>query len=145
MIFLYTIVLMLLAALKFLIDRRASMLARRYSRVAGTVDQMLHEPIFKEGNSGRFNPCALAQRQFLLGSLVYKKERLEARYSRWQSAADRLTRTIERLRNWKGKKLPYTLGALDVWLGLYLLDYLGMGQYLSARQVIQVVAAWLGV
>ena len=78
MIFLYTFVLIVLGAIKFLIDRRAAFLAWRYSRLAGAVDKLVTEPVCKDGNSGKFNPCQVARRQYLLGFLVQKKERLEA-------------------------------------------------------------------
>lgn len=137
MIFLYTILLVALGALKFLIQRRSAWLARRYSRLADAVDKLVRQPVFKDGNSSRFNACEVARRQYLLGALVQKKERLEAKHYAWQAGADRLARGIERLRGWKGKKLPYTLGALDVWLTLYLIDYFGVARYVGTGQVLQ--------
>jgi hypothetical protein len=50
MIFLYTLVLIALGAIKFLIDRRA-----------GLLDQLVREPVYKDGNSSRFNPCQVAR------------------------------------------------------------------------------------
>jgi hypothetical protein len=141
MIFLYSLLLILLGAIKFLVDRRAAFLSWRYARASSAVDGMLREPIFKEGNSNKANPCKIAQRQFLLGLMVQKKERLEAKHFTWSSWSDRLGRFIDRLRNWKGKKLPYTLGALDVWLLLYLIDHLGVSEHVSARKVIDAAAA----
>jgi len=59
------------------------------------------------------------------------------------SSSERFTGWLATVRAWKGRKLPYTLGALDVWLLLYFIDYqLGAGEYLSARQVIEHVTAW---
>jgi hypothetical protein len=144
MIFLYTLLLLLLATVKFLFQRRAAYLAWRYTRATMGVEKLLHEPLFKEGNSGRINQAKAAQRQYLLGRLVQKKERLEAKHFVWQSLSDKLARALDRLRNWKGKKLPYTLGALDVWLFLYLIDYLGMSAYVSPRNLVQLVTTWLG-
>jgi hypothetical protein len=144
MIFLYTLVLIALGAIKFLIDRRAGLLAWRYSRLARTVDQLVREPVFKDGNSSRFNPCQAARRQYLLGYMVQKKERLEAKHYAWQNRSDKLARALNRLRGWKGKKLPYTLGAVDVWLFLYLVDYLDVDGCIRVRQTLEALGAMLG-
>jgi hypothetical protein len=143
MIFLYTLLLVALGALKFLIELRSAFLARRYSRLAGAVDKLAREPILRDGNNNRFNPCEIARRQYLLGSLVQKKERLEARHYRWQHLADKLSRAVSRLRSWKGRKLPYTLGALDVWLTLYLVDYFGAADYVNAGNVLHLLGSLL--
>ena len=145
MIFLYTFLLILLAAVKFLCQRRARYLAWRYSRATLCVEKLLHEPQFREGNSSKvINQAKAAQRQYLLGLLVQKKERLAAKHFVWQNLCDKLGRAIDRLRHWKGKKLPCTLGALDVWLFLYLIDYFGVSAYVSPRHLVQLVSTWLG-
>jgi len=69
---------------------------------------------------------------------------LEGKHLAWQDLCDKLGRAIDRLRHWKGKKLPYTLGALDVWLFLYLIDYFGVSAYVSPRHLVQLVSTWLG-
>ena len=143
MIFLYTFLLLILAAVKFLFQRRAAYLAWRYSRATLGVEKLLHDPLFREGNSNRVNQARAAQRQYLLGQLVQKKERLEIKNYFWQNMSDKLARALDRLRNWKGKKLPYTLGALDVWLLFYLLDQFGVADYVSPRNLFQLVSTWL--
>jgi hypothetical protein len=143
MIFLYTFVLVVLATVKFLFQRRAAFLARRYSRATLDVEKLLQEPLYKEGNSSRVNQAKAAQRHYLLGHLVQKKERLESKHYFWQNLSDKLGRTLEKVRNWKGKKLPYTLGALDVWLLLCLLDQFGVADYLNPRNLFQLVSSWL--
>jgi hypothetical protein len=143
MIFLYTFLLLVLAAVKFLFQRRAAYLAWRYSRATLGVEKLLHDPLFREGNSNRVNQARAAQRQYLLGQLVQKKERLESKNYFWQNMSDKLARALDKLRNWKGKKLPYTLGALDVWLLFYLLDQFGVADYVSPRNLFQLVSTWL--
>jgi hypothetical protein len=143
MIFLYTFLLLVLAAVKFLFQRRAAYLAWRYSRATLGVEKLLHDPLLREGNSNRVNQARAAQRQYLLGQLVQKKERLEIKNYFWQNMSDKLARALDRLRNWKGKKLPYTLGALDVWLLFYLLDQFGVADYVSPRNLFQLVSTWL--
>ena len=48
---------------------------------------------------------------------------------------------MTRVRNWKGKKLPYTFGVVDVWFLLSLIDYLGVGAYLSPRYLVQLATS----
>src|SRR5260370_40084318 len=144
LISLSTFLLLVLATITFLCERRAAYLAWRYSRATLGVEKLLHHPCFKEGNSSKVNQAKAAQRQYLLGLLVQKKEWLEAKHFSWQNLSDKLARTLDRLRHWKGKKLPYTLGALDIWLFLYLIDQFGVSAYVSPKNLVQLVMAWLG-
>jgi hypothetical protein len=36
------------------------------------------------------------------------------------------------------------MGALDVSGALYLIDYFGVGQYLSIHNLVQMLASWIG-
>jgi len=141
MIFLYTSLLLLLGAAKLLVGYRAASLARKHAKAARAADQYLRAPLFKEGNSGRPDPGQAAKRQYLLGLLVQKRDRLEDKHYTWQAVAEKLGRSTNRIRGWRGKKLPYTFGVVDVWLVLYLVDYFGAGEYLSARRVAQLVTS----
>jgi hypothetical protein len=143
MIFLYTFLLLFLAAVKFLFQRRAAYLAWRFSRATLGVEKLIQEPPGKESNSSWGRQAKTAQRQYLLGLLVQKEERLEAKYFFWQNLSDKLARGLDKVRNWKGKKLPYTLGALDVWLLFYLLDQFGVADYVNPRNLFQLVSTWL--
>jgi hypothetical protein len=46
------------------------------------------------------------------------------------------------VRHWKGRKLPYTFGVLDVAAVLCLIDYLGVGQVVSVGNLLTVLRAW---
>jgi hypothetical protein len=137
MILLYTLMLFLLSAIKRLIALRARTLERKYIRTAALVDQAAVE--HKPGNSSKVDPCANAKWLVHLGQLVEKRDRVEAKYFSWQNWADRFAGWVGALRDWKGKKLPYTMGAVDVWMILCLVDHFGVGQYLSATALIQFV------
>jgi hypothetical protein len=141
MIFLYTSLLLLLGTVKLLIGRRVAALERKYVRVTKAADDFLRQPLLKEGNSNRSDPYQVAKRQYLLGLLVQKRDRLEAKHDGWQTLAERFEKVVAAVRDWKGKKLPYTFGVLDVSLLLYAIDWLGVGEYLSARSVVQYVTA----
>ena len=142
MIFLYTAVLVVLAIARFLVQRRAAALERKYTRVAAQTETLVRQPLLKEGNSARYDPYQTAKRQYQLGQLVQQRDRVEARYTLWQGRADRLGRLLKGWREWKGKKLPYTCGVLDVALVLFALDWLGFGQYLNAHVLFDWARSW---
>jgi hypothetical protein len=144
MIFLYTLLLLLVAALKVVISRRAAGLERKYSKVAGAVLKQANQPAYKMGNGGKIDVGASAKRMLDLGLLVRKRDVLESKCIAWRSRADAVGRIVTALRTWKGQKLPYTLGALDVWLVLYLIDHFGIGDIVGPRQALDTVLAWLG-
>jgi hypothetical protein len=143
MVFLYTVLLAILGLIKVMVARRAASLEKRYIRVAGEVGKRAQEAGLKPGNGTPRDDlmAQYAKRQFELGLLVSKRDRLEAKHFHWQSWADRLSRMVDGVRNWKGKKLPYTLGAMDIWLAMSLVDYLGMGQVISVQRAVETVSA----
>lgn len=143
MIFLYTLLVVLLGTAHFLVKRRVAALEKKYARAAKEADTLLRQSNVRDGNSNRLDPCQAAKRQFLLGQAAQKRDRVEAKYSAWQHASERTGKLVARLKNWKGKKLPYTLGVLDVAGALALVDYLGFGQYANVRHLIEGVRTWL--
>src|SRR5262245_21373525 len=122
MLLVYAVVLALLGALRFVVARRAASLERRYVRLAREAERLLREATYRDGNSNRGDAGKAARRQYELGRVVIARDRLEAKQHAWQARADRLGSRIDRLRTWKGRKLPYAVGALDAALVLYLLD-----------------------
>jgi hypothetical protein len=143
MILLYSLLLLLLSGVKLAVQRRATRLGRAYSALAESVQHRLRDILFKPGNGSKPDPCQLAKVQYELGALVARRDRLEARHFAWQGAADKLTRWVHNLRTWKGMKLPYTLGAVDVWLVLSGIDAVGVGDFVSVRRVVDLVASLL--
>ncbi|HEX3313924.1 MAG TPA: hypothetical protein VHR72_03480 [Gemmataceae bacterium] len=143
MVFLYTVLLAFLGLLKAMVARRAAYLEKRYTRIAGEVGKRAHEAGIKPGNgTPRDDLAALsAKRQYELGLLASRRDRLEAKHFHWQAWNDRLTRSLDRLRNWKGKKLPYTMGAVDILLAMSLVDGLGMGRVISVQRVYESASA----
>ena len=138
MIFLYTLVLLLLGSAYFLCKRRVASLEKKYTRVAKEADALVRQPSYREGNSGRLaDPYVAAKRQYQLGQLAAKRDRVEARYASWQDFTDRFGKFLGRVRNWRGRKLPYTAGVIDVWMLLCLLDYVGAGEYVNAREAVR--------
>jgi hypothetical protein len=140
MIFLYAWLLLFLGAVKLLIDRRAGRLERKYARTARAADDLLREPLFKGGNTRNPDPAQAAKRQYLVGQLVQKRDRLEARWHAWQAGAERLRRAVAWVRGWKGRLVPYALGAVDVVAVLALADYLGAGESVNVHRLVQQVA-----
>jgi hypothetical protein len=141
MIFLYTLLVVLLGATHLLIKRRAAALEKKFVHVTKEADEVLRQPGYRPGNASRPDPYYAAKRQYQLALLAGKRDRVESRYTTWQDRADKLGKLRNRLRAWKGRKLPYTFGVLDVAGALALIDYLGAGRYVNARPLVQAVTA----
>ena len=143
MIFLYTLLLLVVGVAHFLFKRRVLALEKKYLGLVQETDTLIRQTNHRDGNSNRHDPCQTAKRQYKLAMLAEKHDRMETKYTTWQSRAERLGKLRQRLRAWKGRKLPYTFGVLDVTGALAVIDYLGAGQYLSARHVVDVVTSLL--
>jgi hypothetical protein len=141
MMLLFHLLLLLLNGVKFLCTRRATALERKYVRLAKEVNALPRESCFKEGNSSRHDPFQAAKRQYLLGVLVERKDRLEARHHRWAQRVERLTRLIHKLQGWKGRLVPYALGAIDIVTTMCTLDYVSQGDFVVLRHLISLVTA----
>jgi hypothetical protein len=139
MIVLYVSLLFLLLIARFLIARRAASLERKYTKVARATDDLFRSQPVKQGNSGRPDPYLAAKHAYLLGQAVEKRERVESKYCAWQKLADRFTSLVAALRRWKGRKLPYALGVLDVVLVFLVLDHLGYREQLSTQALVEFV------
>ena len=137
MILLYTLLVVLVGLVHFLVARRAKALEKKFSRVSlATAKLATLGP--RAGNS-RADLCVSARQQFELGRLVVQRDRLERKYFRWQHAGERLSRLVARLRQWKGKKLPYTMGVLDVSTALYFVDRYGLG-HVDLSAIVQALS-----
>jgi hypothetical protein len=141
MILLYTTLVFVLGVAAFLTGRRAKALEKKYTKVAKETDGLLKQANYKDGNSNRIDPCVAAKRQYLLGHLVQQRDRVEAKYVAWQARAEKFRRFVTRLKSWKGKKLPYTFGAVDVACVMGLVDYLGVGDHVGVRPLWQFVVS----
>ncbi len=141
MIFLYTALLLLVGVVHFLLKRRVVALEKKYSGVVKEADDLLRQGNHREGNSNRQDPYQHAKRQFKLAMLAEKRDRMETSYSTWHRRAERMGKLRQRLRAWKGRKLPYTFGALDVACAMGLIDYLGAGHYLNARHLVELATS----
>jgi len=143
MILVYVLLLLLLVVVRFVVARRVAALERKYIRVARATDELFKVQSHRPGNGTKPDPYAAARAAYLLGQAVERRERLEARYCAWQKFAERLNTGIAAVRGWRGRKLPYVVGALDVMFVLGALDYLGYGEQFSARAVVQFVSSFV--
>jgi hypothetical protein len=141
MIVLYTALLLLVGVAHFLIKRRVASLEKKYSGVVKEADDLLRQGNHRDGNSNRQDPYQSAKRQYKLAMLAEKRDRMETRYSTWHGRSERLSKLRHRLRAWKGRKLPYTFGVLDVACAMSAIDYLGAGHYLNVRHLLESVAS----
>jgi hypothetical protein len=140
MIFLYTMLLLLVGVVYFLSKRRAAALEKKYSKVAKDADELLRKSNYRDGNSNRQDPYQNAKRQYQLALLAHKRDRMETSYCTWHQRAERLSKLRQKLGAWKGRKLPYTFGALDVACVMSAIDYLGPGQYVN-RHLFETIAS----
>ena len=139
MILLYSSLAFILGVAKYLIGRRVKSLENKYARVAKEADMLVKQPAYKEGNSNRFDPYVSAKRQYLLGLLAQKRDRVEAKYAAWQIFSEKFGRFVASVQSWKGRKLPYTFGALDVAFVLGVIDYLGFSEDVGVRALVTYV------
>jgi hypothetical protein len=144
MIVLYASLLLLLGALHFLLRRRAVRLERRYSRAAGEADELLRQANFREGSSPRPDPYEGAKRAYRLGLAAEKRDQIEARYTAWQTRAERCGALTARLRRWRGKVLPYAFGLADAAFILVAVEVLTPGGNGPLRALAQSVSTLLG-
>jgi len=143
MIVLYTVALVFLGAAKFLIDRRVGALEKKYLKTVDAADHLLREPVPRPSNSSRLELAQAAKHQLALGLLVERQDRLEAKYEDWQKFAHSFGMFVTRVRNWKGKKLPYTMGVIDVSLVLTAVDYFWAGSYVNVRNLYDLATSLL--
>jgi hypothetical protein len=139
----YTGLLIVLALAGLLVRRRVAGLERKYSHIAKSVQRLALEPAYK-GGTNRLDPCAIAQRHYQLGQLAHKRDRIENKYHAWQGFADRYHGFVKRVQGWKGKKLPYTFGVLDVSAVLYGIDYLGVSRHVNPAHAWHWIASLIG-
>jgi hypothetical protein len=145
MMILYLLLLLLLVLARLFVASRAKSLEKKYVRAAGTARELLTQPVYKNGNSNRTDATLLAKQQYLLGQVVEKRDRIEGRYLAWQARSDRLGKLLVRIRNWKGRMVPYLGGVIDVGLALLVLNMLGILEWPALSELIaSLTSKWSG-
>jgi len=138
MILVYSTLLFCLGTLKFFIGRRVAGLEKRYARTAAEADKLLlAEAAAQQGHSShKLGTGECLKRHYLLGQLVQKRDALEDKHHKWLAIADRFGTGLARVRSWQGRKLPYTMGVLDVSGVLYLIDRYGLRDQVDLQQLL---------
>jgi len=144
MILLYSLFLISLGGVSFLVRRRADSLSRRFATIAEAINGKIQGANLRPGNSNKTDVCQAAKTQFELGQLAAQRDRIEAKHFAWQHRSERLARWIDKVRSLKGKKLPYSMGAMDFWLLMSLGDQLGLAGNFSLRHVLAMLSEWIG-
>lgn len=145
MLLIYTLVVVLLGTVHFVLRRRVASLEKKFTRVASQAGHFARQTLPKEGNGKQSDPLLVAKRQYELGRLVQQRDRLEARHHVWLGRTEKFGRLLTALRGWKGRTLPYTFGALDVYGVFHLIDNLGLRTYVSPQMVLDYVRAMAGM
>ncbi|MGE3803287.1 MAG: hypothetical protein AB7K24_01295 [Gemmataceae bacterium] len=143
MILFYSLLIVCLSVMAWALNRRVAALENKFGQAAVVVDKLAEEMDVKPGNRSR-DPCVQARQQFRLGQLVEKRDRIEEKYTAWSERAERFAGWLARVKEWKGRKLPYTFGALDMSALFYLIDRLGPHQPVLAS-LFESVRQYLGV
>jgi hypothetical protein len=133
MVPLYTLFLAALAALRRLLAKRAARLEQKYT-IAARAAELAGRPV-RPGNASSADALSAAKRQYELGRLVQHRDVLETKYLSWQAKADRVGALLYRLRNLKGRAVPYLFGITDVALALVVLHLLGLPHGLNPVDV----------
>jgi hypothetical protein len=126
MLIVYLYLLISLALLHWLVRLRVRRLERRFTAVVAEADTLLKKGSYRPGNGSRPDPYEAAKQQFELASLAMKRDRIEERYTAWESFSDRFGRLRGRLSGYRGKVLPYLVGALDVAIIMLALNHVGI-------------------
>ena len=126
MLVLYVVVLVLLALVQFALRWRVGRLERRFIKVAAQADALLKQSAVRGGNN-RADPFVALRHNYQLTQLALKRDRVEGRYAAWQAFSEGFARFRGRLSGFKGKALPYLIGALDVAAVVAALDHYGVG------------------
>jgi hypothetical protein len=127
MLIVYLYLLISLALLHWLVRLRVRRLERRFTRVAAEADILLKKGTFRAGNGSRPDPYQAAKQQFELARLAMKRDAVEDRYGSWQSFSECFGQLRRRLSGYRGKVLPYLVGAIDVAGIMVALNHLGIG------------------
>ena len=160
MIVLYTLLIVTLVTARFLVGRRVARLEKKYLQTVNEADSLVAETLLKESSKpealtiagvpvqrktlvkdGKIDPAQTAKRQYLLGVLVEKKDRLEEKHHRWALRVERVSQWVRNLRNWKGRLVPYALGAVDILTTMCTLDYVSHGDFVVLRHLVDLVTA----
>ncbi len=142
MIVLYTALLFVLGVVRCLLRWRVRVLEKAYSRVSLKTAELANQPHPRQGNSNRPS-CEIAKTTYELGKLVHQRDRLEAKHFRWQSMSEKFGRFVGSLRQWKGKKLPYACGVLDVSLLWIAIDRFGFTDQINLDALQQLLSTWI--
>ncbi len=142
MIVLYTTLLFVLSVVRYLLRCRVRVLEKAYSRVSLKTAELANQPHPRQGNNNRPS-CDIAKTTYELGKLVSQRDRLEAKHFRWQTISEKFGRFVDSLRHWKGKKLPYTFGVLDVSLLWIAIDSLGYSDQINLDALLQLLSTWI--
>jgi hypothetical protein len=101
-------------------------LGRRYVRVATDAGASVQAAAMRPGNNSKPDPLLAARQQYELAQLAVKRERVEKAYASWQSLNERFAGLRGAIAGYRGKVVPYVLGALDLAGLVVVLDQLGV-------------------
>jgi len=135
MMLFYTLMYWFTGLVKWFLDHKVRKLEYRYAQMARAAEKLAHEVTRRPGNSNTQDPYVAAKGYYELGRLVDHRDHAEAMYSKWQNRTDRFTKFREKLRNWKGRYVPYLVGVVDVVVVGVALYFAGVVEFQSLPHV----------
>lgn len=138
MMILYTFSFWMTGIMKWFVDRKARGLEGRYMTSARAAEKLAHELNRRPGNSNTQDPYVAAKGYYELGKLVDLRDQLETRHVTWQGRADRVGGVRSRMKNWKGRYVPYLAGVVDLALVVGTLYLTGVVDLSSIQKVTEV-------
>lgn len=139
MAFAWTLLIGFFMVLAWYTDRRAKKYQRKYLSAAEAAEKEMAKadsvPINRSITAGGRLACGMSLCK--AAKFGEERDRLEALYAKWEPRAAGLRGVADWLKGCKGRKLPYTVGAVDFATVLWAIDKFGLWPYLTSDKVVE--------
>ena len=125
MIVFYVVCKMALMLAHAILTLRASRIERKYVKTSCKVQEELKLSDTRPGNAMGDARLNYARKQYELGRMVQKCERIGDRYVKAQALADRVGMNRTWIDSYQGRFTPYLLGVVDMVVLTALLNHYG--------------------
>ena len=126
MLVVYLLARLVLAFAHLFVRFRVRRLEKRFVNHAGKVSSLL-EASAKRGGTNKNDSCLVAKQQYELALAGLQRDRVEARYTSWQSFSERFGKFRAALAGFRGRLVPYLFGLADVTGLVVLMNQFSVG------------------
>ena len=138
MFLLYSVLSFALRIIAWIVSFIAYRCVLALSRMQDAADDLLTAPASD-------CPRVSAMRSARLGGLLTAVDNQARRTDVWAGRAVWIGRAARYVASWRGMKLPYTMGIIDVVATFQALDYLHFSKYVSLEIVVGLVRTYGGI